>query len=110
MKNIKVDYKKHWGKDGTVYSQTITLEKDFLKYINKNIDYYFNASSEVKETIADSIGFSTYYDYYLEKLDLKEEYNYLTLTQLRFIAYYLYKNNYDLKRVLHRNTIIKVVD
>lgn len=108
MKKIKVNYRQNWGKDGTHYDQTITLDKSFIKYINKNIRYYFEAAPEVKETIAKSVGFSTYYDCYLEELNEKEAYNYLTLTQLRFIYYYLAVNNYDVKRVLYRNTIIKV--
>lgn len=109
MKKIKVNYRQNWGKDGTHYTQTITLDKGFIKYINKNIRYYFDADYDVKETIAESVGFSTYYDCYLEELDEKETYNYLTLTQLRFIYYYLAVNNYDVKRVLYRNTIIKGV-
>jgi hypothetical protein len=109
MNKIKVDYKKHWGKDGTCYSQTITLKKDFLKYINKQIDNYFNSSVEVREIIADNSGISTYYDCYLDKINVEEKYNYLTLTQLLFIEYYLDINNYDTRRVKYRNTIIKVV-
>lgn len=109
MKKIKVNYRQNWGKDGTHYTQTITLDKSFIKYVNKNIKYYFNATPEVRETIANSVGFSTYYDCYLEELDLKETYNFLTHTQLMFIYYYLEVNNYDTRRILDRNTIIKGV-
>lgn len=107
MKKIKIDYKKHIAKDGTIYDQTITLSKDFVNYINKNIKYYKNASPEVKNCIAEDIGFSIYYDYYLE--EIKEEINFLKMTQLQFIYYYLSINNYDIKRIKTRNTIIKVV-
>jgi hypothetical protein len=107
MKKLKVDYKKRWGTDGTVYDQTITLNKDFIKYINKNIKYYHNATDEVKEIITKNIGFSKYYDCYLEELDTTKNINYLYITQLQFIYYYLSINNYDVKRVKLRNTIIK---
>ena len=107
MKKIKVDYKKHIANDGTIYDQTITLPKDFVKYINKNIKYYHNLSEEVKECTAENIGFSKYYDYYLE--ELKADINFLTLTQLKFIYYYLNINNYDTKKIKVRNTIIKTI-
>ena len=63
MKKITVDYKRHFDKNGTCYNQTITLSKDFIKYINKLIKYYQNANNEVQKTICESVGFSKYYDF-----------------------------------------------
>ena len=108
-KKVIVNYQQEWSEDRTHYTQQITLDKKFLKYINKNIKYYHDASHEVQETIADSVGFSTYYDCYLEPLDLKKSKIFLTLTQLSFIFYYLHINNYDIKRIKRRNTLIKVI-
>ena len=109
MKKIKVNYKKCWGNDGTCYNQIITLKKDFIKYINKQIRNYWNSSEENKRIIEDSIGFNSYYNFYLEELELSD-YIFLNITKLQFIYYYLSINNYDIKRVKCRNTIVKVVD
>jgi hypothetical protein len=108
-KHLIVSYQKAWGKDGTFYDQHIKINKDFIKYINKQIKHYHNADYENKNIIADTIGFSTYYDCYLNELDIRNKYNYLTLTQLSFIYYYLSVNNYDINRIKRRNTIIEVV-
>ena len=107
-KKIIVSYQKRWGTDGTVYDQTIKLDKSFIKYINKQVRYYHNASNDVKSIICDSVGFSKYYDCYLQELDASAKINYLFLTQLKFIYYYLSINNYDVSRIKARNTIIKV--
>ena len=109
IKPVKVGYRKNWGSDGTCYTQTITLTKDFAKYINKQIKYYHNASDETKNIICDSVGFSKYYDYYLDEIDTKKSINYLFLTQLSFIYYYLSINNYDISRIKKRNTILKII-
>ena len=37
MEKIKIDYKKHYGKDVTCYNQTIKVSKDFKKYIIKEV-------------------------------------------------------------------------
>lgn len=109
MKKIKVNYLSSWDESGTHYNQTITIKKDFIKYVNKLIRHYHNSNYENKSITADTIGFSTYYDCYLEEIDTKKDYNFLTLTQLKFIYYYLSINNYDVKRILARNTILKII-
>ena len=108
-KKLIVSYQKRWGSDGTCYNQTIKLDKNFIKYINKQIKYYHNASDEIKNIICDSVGFSKCYDCYLDELNEKESVNYLFLTQLSFIYYYLSINNYDVSRIKIRNTIIKII-
>ena len=108
MKKIIVDYKRNWGQDGTCYNQTITLTSDFIRYINKLIKYYQNADDEVQKTICESVGFSKYYDFYLEELPQNENIIYLGLTQLKFIHYHLAINNYDIQRIKYRNTRIRV--
>lgn len=109
-RKVKVNYLSSWNNDGTHYNQTITLNKVFIKYINKLIKHYHNSDYENKCIIADRIGFSTYYDCYLTEIDTKKDYEFLTLTQLSFIYYYLSINNYDVKRILRRNTLLKITD
>lgn len=109
-KKVKVNYLSSWSEEGTHYDQTITLKKDFIKYINKLIKNYHNSDYENQCITAETIGFSTYYDCYLKEIDLNKNYEFLTLTQLSFIYYYLNINNYDTKRILRRNTLLKVVE
>lgn len=109
-KKIVVDYKKTYSSDGCVYNQTITLNKKFIKYINKNIKEYHNSPSDVKDILCKTIGFSKYYDCYLEELNLNKKNIFLTLTQLKYIYYYLSINNYNVKRILHRNTKLNIVE
>lgn len=107
---MKVNYKKEWGYDGTVYTQTITIDK---KYID---DFNFMVQRE-KETINNKMILSSAdmkILYYLE--ELKEGKNYTSLTTLDyFIQYYkkyIYvppKKDKDFERILWRNTIINVV-
>ena len=108
-KKVKVNYLSSWSESGTHYNQTITLDKKFIKYINKLIKYYHNSSSEVKNITANSVGFSTYYDCYLKEIDLAKNYYFMNITQLKFIYYYLSINNYDIKRILCRNTLLKFI-
>ena len=109
-KKVKINYLSSWSESGTHYNQTITLNKDFIKYINKLIKNYHNSSYENKCITAETIGFSTYYDMYLEEIDLTKDYYFLNITQLIFIYYYLRINNYDIKRIKNRNTLLKVVE
>lgn len=108
-KKVKVNYLQSWNDEGTHFDQTIYVKKEFIKYINKLIRFYHSCDSENKNIIADTIGFSTYYDCYLKEIDTKKDYEFLTLTQLSFIYYYLSINNYDIKRILGRNTLLKFV-
>lgn len=109
MRKVKVNYLSNWNTDGTHYNQTITLDKNFIKYINREIKNYHNSTSDIKNITADCIGFSTYYDCYLQEIDTTKDYEFLTLTQLKFLYYYLAINNYDTKRILGRNTLLKMV-
>jgi len=108
-KKIKVNYRQNWSDAGTHYTQTIYLSKKFVDYINLLIRDYHNSSYENKEILASQVGFSIYYDMYLEEIDLEKGYYFMNITQLKFIYYYLNINNYDTKRILYRNTMLKVV-
>lgn len=108
---MKVDYKKKWGKDGTVYCQTITIDEKmavkFNEYVeelkNKIIDKFMVDDNEIKIL------------YNLETLENYDN-NYTNLTTLdyfiKFYLKYVYeapKKDKDFERIKWRNTIIKIV-
>lgn len=100
---MKVNYNKNFGVDGTVYTQTITIGKDIMEGFNKIVREKKEKLSKKNEDMKEKC--------YLE--ELKEGNNYTYLTTLScFIEYYKNKivtKDDDLKRVLYRNTIIKVI-
>ena len=107
MKKISVSYQKEFGNDGTVYTQTIKISKNFLLFLADKIN------KEIKS------GYKNYCDYafkdmlkaecYLQKLDTSKNKHFLTLTQLRFVYPYL-QFNFDASRVkTDRNTILQVI-
>lgn len=125
MENLKVNYRKNWGNDGTVYTQTIKTTKEIAKKFNEYI-------KELKEETAKK---SILHDedmkilYYLE--ELKDGMNYTGLTTLEYFKTFCIKNIYASKapkrnlstverlailrqvkpyeRILKRNTIIEVL-
>lgn len=112
MKNLKVNYRKNWGNDGTVYTQTIKITKEIAKKFNEYI-------KELKEETAKNF---ILHDkdmeilYYLE--ELKDGTNYIGLTTLDYFKTFYIKNIYvsktpkrdlNFERILKRNTIIEVL-
>ena len=108
-KHLTIDYKKSYN-NGCVYSQTITINKHFLNYINKQVKKYKNLSCENKIILLDNIGISLYYELYIEELPGNANYIYLGLNMLKFIYYYLDINNYDISKIKYRNTRLKIKD
>lgn len=107
---MKVNYFKEWGEDGTVYNQTITIEKEHIEKFNEFIRAEKQEVENKKVITSDELKTLMYLN------ELTEGKNYTTLTTLRnFIYYYRlhiynpYKDEKDLKRILNRNTIIKVI-
>ena len=110
MKNLTINYKKEWGNDGTVYTQTITISKEIAKKFNKYIE-------GIKKEISKKFVYSNQdmkILYYLENLE--EGKNFTTLTELNYFKGFYIKNIYippkkdkDIERILWRNTIIKVI-
>ena len=110
MKNIIINYCKQWGNDGTVYTQTIKINKKMAEKFNAYIQ-------ELKQEATKKFVFSNAdmkILYYLE--ELKEGKNYTTLSQKDyFIAFYLKeiyeapKKDRDFERILDRNTIFEVI-
>lgn len=107
-KKVIVNYLQHWNEEGTHYTQTITLDKNFIKYINKLIKKYHESNEESKNIISNFVGFSTYYDFYLKEIDTSKNKYFLNITQLKYIYYYLSINNYDIKRIKDRNTLLLI--
>lgn len=107
---MKVNYRKEWGEDGTVYSQTITIEKEHIKKFNELI----RAEKEqtAKKIILSSEDMKVLY--YLQELENGK--NYTKLTTLNYFIWfyknYIYippKKDKDFERILWRNTIINVI-
>lgn len=112
MKDLKINYFKKWGNDGTVYTQTIKTTKEIAKKFNEYV-------KELKEEATKKF---ILHDedmkilYYLE--ELKDGVNYTRLTTLNYFKTFYIKNVYapkapkrdlDYERILWRNTIIEVL-
>ena len=107
---MKVNYFKEWGNDGTVYTQTITIEKEYIKKFN---ELARAQKEEIKKKHIIS-GEEMKILSYLE--ELQEGKNYTTSTTLSYFMWfyrkYIYippKKDKDFERILWRNTIINVV-
>ena len=111
MKKVKVDYKRH-SKDGTIYDQTITIDKNFMElYNNFLLDKKIKIDNNFfKKHIYSEEDLKIKSINYLEKGS-----NFTNLIQLRllleFIINYNKNNNnkIDFKRIKTRNTIVKVI-
>lgn len=107
---MKVNYLKEWGEDGTVYSQTITIEKKYIEKFNElvrakreEISKKFIISGEEMKILS-----------YLQELQEGKNYTYLTTLDffMKFYLKYIYeppKKDKNYERILHRNTIINVI-
>ena len=102
----KIDYVKRWGPDGTVYTQTITINKHLKDNFNallNNPEYKSNLTQYEKSNAE----------------ELKDGVNYTNLTTSSLLIEYIkiniyaFKNKdnnfYRLKGDRQRNTIIKVI-
>lgn len=99
---MKINYLKRYGTDGTIYNQTITIDKNIMGKFNEYI-------TRIK-AIRKSQRYSTIY---IETL--QEGINYISLTTLDyFMKFYLHniyeppKKDKTYERILWRNTIINV--
>lgn len=103
---MKINYLKNWGKDGTVYDQTVTIDKTLMEQFNNyildlktNIDLKFT----LKHTYSEN-------DLKIKSVDyLTTGFNYTNLIVLNLFIVFCQKNNIDITRLLYRNTIIKVI-
>ena len=106
MKNCKVNYIKKYGKDGTVYNQTLTI----------NFDIAFNFNKYVNELKEETATHFYYTNEDLKILDYLETINFYnpTFTNLTTLTHFIefYKKNYIngpqknkfFERIKRRNT------
>ncbi len=104
---MKVDYKKQWGKNGTVYDQTITIDKATMEKFN---NYMCERKTQVDLEFTKKHTYSEW-DLKIKSVDyLEKGINFTNLIHLQLFNEFCFENRIDLKRVLRRNTIIKVVE
>ena len=110
MSNIIINYKKEWSNDGTVYNQTIKVNKKIMKDFNKYIKIKKEAVQN-KHILSNEDMKILYYLEYIE-----EGKNYTTLTTLDYFIKFYWHNIYippkkdrTFERMLWRNTIIQVI-
>lgn len=99
MESIKVNYQQHWDKEGTHYNQTVTISeqtaKDFNSYVEK-LKQSITGKPVLNNMEMDIL-------YCLKSLTDRK--NYINLVTL---AYFKCFCPDPAKRILWRNTIIKV--
>ena len=112
---MKINYRKNFDNTGTVYNQTITINKELAEKFNKYISDIKNRINYKKTWDNEDLKISCYLTM-LEINTLFETLNYINLTTLNyFIKFYLKtiynppKKDKDFERIKWRNTIIKVV-
>ena len=98
---MKVDYKKHYSKSGTVYTQTISIDSFYVAYFNRYLRTIYIPLHKREDPNV---------NLYLQYLS-KDEINYLTLTTLKVFKEWLDYNFHFLDKVqnrikIDRNTII----
>lgn len=107
---MKIDYKGRWGKDGTHYTQTITINDKIALSFNKYIE-------EEKDKIKNNFVYTNEEMKllcYCDSLEMGSNYTHLTTLE-HFITFYkkfVYdppKKDKSFERILYRNTIIKVI-
>lgn len=106
---MKIDYKKNWDNEtGTCYRQTITIDKETMEKFN---NYIMNKKIEVDNNFFKTHLYSEN-DLKIKSIDyLEEGINYTNLIHLRLFMIFAINNleKENLKRILYRNTIIKVI-
>lgn len=99
-KGPKVSYAKHWGPDGTVYTQKVKIDKATFNKLKDNV------ASEIalKNPRKDEYVYTSGHEFYLEPLRLDKNRCYLNHTQTRFINLFLKLPLKD------RNTSLVIID
>lgn len=112
MNNITVNYQKHFGNDGTCYTQNIKIN-DWLK------EYYNNYLMKLKEQVEENYIKNHYYteqDLKIKSINyLEKGVNYTNLIHLSVFLQVINELNkkgygFSFKRILWRNTTIEVVE
>jgi hypothetical protein len=103
---MKVSYLKHW-KDGTLYNQTITIDKVTGVKFNNYVETLWKQDKEKLNKTHVQDNAMAQRDMYLKRLALGVNYTYLTTLDY-FVSFLLRETNESIKRIKRRNTIIIV--
>ena len=107
MNKIVIDYKKHYGNDGTVYDQTVTIDKNTMEEYNHFIN---DLKTEIDLNFMKTHTYSEN-DLKIKSIDFLEKgVNFTNLIHLNLFIVFCQKTKRDITRLLYRNTIIKVVE
>lgn len=109
MKIYTIDYKKHWGKDGTVYNQTVKIDAELMQKFNDDLQLKYDRINWAKsngKTLNDTDAKIAMYTDKLQK-----GVNFLHLTGLYYFNLLCFTLDLDKKTRLffNRNTIIDVL-
>lgn len=108
---MKINYQKHFGNDGTCYTQNIKID-NWLK------EYYNNYLMKLKEQVKENYIKNHYYtenDLKIKSIDyLEKGINYTNLIHLDVFLQVINElnkkgYNFNFKRILWRNTTIEVL-
>lgn len=108
---MKIDYKKHFGNNGTVYNQTIKIDKWLKEYYNS---YLLKLKTKIDENYLKNHSYSEN-DLKIKSVEyLENGTNYTNLIQLDVFLQVINElnnnsYNFDFRRLLWRNTIIIVI-
>lgn len=87
--NMKISYRKHWGNDGTVYNQRITITTKAFTALMDAVHAEIVLKYPRKEEYINTSGYEMYLEPLLLALSEKKFYCYLNHTQTRFINLFL---------------------
>lgn len=106
-----INYLKHFGNNGTVYRQTIKIDKWLMDYYN---NYLNNLKMDIDKHFTEKHCYSEN-DLKIKSLEpLKKGTNFTNLIHLDVFLQVINDlnrqgYNFDFKRILYRNTIIEVL-
>lgn len=107
-----IDYKKHFGNDGTCYTQNIKIDNWLKEYYN---NYLMNLKIKTDENYFKNRSYSEK-DLKIKSIEyLENGMNYTNLLNLDIFLQVIDElnkkgYNFNFKRILWRNTTIEVVD
>lgn len=108
---MKVNYLKHIGNNGTIYNQTIKIDKWIMKYYN---NYLNNLKIDIDKQFSEKHCYSENDLKIISLEPLKKGTNFINLIHLDVFLQAINDlnkqgYNFDFKRILYRNTIIEVL-
>lgn len=110
---MKVSYLRNWDNSGTLYNQTITIDKETGVKFNNYVETLWKQDKEKLNKTHVQDNEMAQRDMYLKRLALGVNYTYLTTLDY-FMKFYLHeiyeppKKDKSYERILNRNTIIIV--